>query len=158
MLADGDGEADIHLAADRDQGVGIEATVGLHRELSSGPAVAHPPHRKLRRKVPRVDGALTAQPMAPVVPPVRNTSVSSMQSPPASAEATRVSILSPVFARPGASPRSTWLVDEFPQTQVLGEGHRKEQPSIGHQAVVVEGDLNAVGVLMGEHLFAASGH
>ena len=67
------------------------------------------PHRKLRRKVPRVDGALTAQPMAPVVPPVRNTSASSMQSPPASAEATRVSILSPVFARPGASPRSTWL-------------------------------------------------
>ena len=41
------------------------------------------PHRKLRRKVPRVDGALTAQPMAPVVPPVRNTSASSMQSPPA---------------------------------------------------------------------------
>ena len=28
VLADGDGEADIHLAADRDQGVGIEATVG----------------------------------------------------------------------------------------------------------------------------------
>ena len=31
------------------------------------------PHRKLRRKVPRVDGALTTQPMAPAVPPVRNT-------------------------------------------------------------------------------------
>ena len=28
VLADGDGEADIHLAADRDQGVGIEAAVG----------------------------------------------------------------------------------------------------------------------------------
>ena len=27
------------------------------------------PHRKLRRKVPRVDGALTTQPMAPAVPP-----------------------------------------------------------------------------------------
>ena len=39
------------------------------------------------------------------------------------------------------------MVNGFPQTQVLGEGHRKEQPSIGHQAVVVEGDLNAVGVL-----------
>ena len=67
------------------------------------------PHRKLRRKVPRVDGALTTQPMALAVPPVRSTSASSMQSPPASADATRVSILSPVFARPGASPRSTWL-------------------------------------------------
>ena len=65
------------------------------------------PHRKLRRKVPRVDGALTTQPMAPAVPPVRNTLASSMQSPPASAEATRVSILSPAFARPGAFPRST---------------------------------------------------
>ena len=64
------------------------------------------PHRKLRRKVPRVDGALTARPMAPVVPPVCNTSASSMQSPPASAEVTRVEILSPVLARPGARPRS----------------------------------------------------
>ena len=39
------------------------------------------------------------------------------------------------------------VVDEFTQTQVLGEGERKEQPGIGHQAVVVEGDLNAVGVV-----------
>ena len=45
VLADGDGEADIHCAADRDQGVGIEAAVGPHRELSPGPAVAHPAHR-----------------------------------------------------------------------------------------------------------------
>ncbi len=37
VLADGDGEADIHLAADDDQGVGIEATVGPHRELSCKP-------------------------------------------------------------------------------------------------------------------------
>ena len=45
VLADGDGEADIHCAADRDQGVGIEAAVGAHRELSSGASVAYPPHR-----------------------------------------------------------------------------------------------------------------
>ena len=64
------------------------------------------PHRKLRRNVPRVDGALTTQPSAPAVPPVRNASASSMQSPPASAEATRVMILAPVLARPDASPRS----------------------------------------------------
>ena len=37
-------------------------------------------------------------------------------------------------------------VDELTQTQVLGEGHRKEQPGIGHQTVIVEGDLNPVGV------------
>ena len=64
------------------------------------------PHRKLRRKVPRVDGALTTQPMVPAVPPVRSTSASSMQSPPARAEATSVITLSPVLARPGARPRS----------------------------------------------------
>ena len=64
------------------------------------------PHRKLRRKVPRVDGALPTQPRAPAVLPVRNTSASSMQSPPASADATSVIILSPGFARPGALPRS----------------------------------------------------
>ena len=64
------------------------------------------PHRKLRRNVPRVDGALTVQPMAPAVPPARNASASAMQSPPASAEATRVTILSPVFAWPGAPPKS----------------------------------------------------
>ena len=44
-LADGDGEADIHPAADGDHGVGIEAAVGPHRELAPGSAVAHPPHR-----------------------------------------------------------------------------------------------------------------
>ena len=39
------------------------------------------------------------------------------------------------------------VVDEFTQTQVMGEGDREEQPGIGHQAVVVEGDLNAVGMV-----------
>ena len=43
-MADGDGEADIHLAADDDQGVGIEAAVGPHRELSCSPSMAHPAH------------------------------------------------------------------------------------------------------------------
>ena len=39
------------------------------------------------------------------------------------------------------------VVDEFTQTQVLGEGEREEQPCIGHQAVVVKGDLDAVGMV-----------
>ena len=54
-----------------------------------------------------MDGALTTQPMAPAVPPVRITSASLMQSSPARAEATSVITLSPVLARPGASLRST---------------------------------------------------
>ena len=45
VLANCDGEADIQLAAERDDGVGVEAAVGPHRELSPGPGVAHPPHR-----------------------------------------------------------------------------------------------------------------
>ena len=45
VLADGDGESDIHFAADRDQGVDIAAAVGPHRELPPGPTVAHPSHR-----------------------------------------------------------------------------------------------------------------
>ena len=48
---------------------------------------------------------------------------------------------------PRRSSEVNVVVDEFTQTQVLGQGDRKEQPSIGHQAVVVKGDLNAVGVL-----------
>ena len=45
VLPDGDGEADIQLAADRDDGVGEEAAVGPHGELSCGPGLAHPLHR-----------------------------------------------------------------------------------------------------------------
>ena len=39
------------------------------------------------------------------------------------------------------------VVDEFTQIQVLGQGDRQQQPRIGHQATVVEGDLDPVGVL-----------
>ena len=42
------------------------------------------------------------------VRPARSASASSMQSPPARAEATSVIILSPVLARPGARPRSKY--------------------------------------------------
>ena len=48
---------------------------------------------------------------------------------------------------PRRSSEVNVTVDAFTHTQELGEGYRKEQPSIGHQAVVVEGDLDAVGVL-----------
>ena len=94
-----------------------------------------------------MDGALIVPPRVRAVPPVRNASASSMQSPPASAEATSVIILSPAFARPGASPRSEALLDEFGQAEVVGQGGRKEQPGVGHQAAVVEGDLDPVGVV-----------
>ena len=64
VLADGDGGADLRLAADGDDGVGVEAAVGPHRELSRGTGVAHPTHR-LTQKVagaPSGVGAALAQP------------------------------------------------------------------------------------------------
>ena len=45
VLADGDGEAHVQLAANGYHAMGVEAAVGPHRELPAGPSVAHPPHR-----------------------------------------------------------------------------------------------------------------
>ena len=72
-----------------------------------------------------------------------------MQSPPASADATRVSVLSPVFAHPGSISQVQVLLYQLGKAEVQGQGGRKEQSSVGHQAVVVEGDLDAVGVACG---------
>ena len=63
VLADGDGVADIHLAADGDDGVGIEAAVGPHRELTSGAGVAHPSHRLAQE----VGGAATPNSVGPAL-------------------------------------------------------------------------------------------
>ena len=64
MLADGDGEADIQLAADGDHGVGIEAAVDPHRELSGGSGVAHSAHRLPQEvgRAPSGVGPALAQP------------------------------------------------------------------------------------------------
>ena len=45
VMADGDGVADIHLAADGDHAMSVEPAVGPHRESSTGPGVAHPAQR-----------------------------------------------------------------------------------------------------------------
>ena len=59
-----------------------------------------------------MDGALTVPPRVQAVPPVRNTSASSMQSPPASADATSVIILSHVeFHRRGRLDATITLHD-----------------------------------------------
>ena len=96
-----------------------------------------------------------APPRARAVPPVRNTSAAAMQSPPASADATSVIILSPVFARPVRAAKVEMVVDQLGQAQAPGQGGRKDQPGIGHQAVVVEGDADAVGVVAWQHLLGA---
>ena len=47
------------------------------------------------------------------------------------------------------------LPEELGQAKAQGEGGGKDQPGIGHQAVVVEGDLDAVGVVTWYHLSGA---
>ena len=58
----------------------------------------------------------------------------------ARAEATSVIILSPVLALTGPSPS----LYPLGQADMLGQVGQKDQPGIGHQAVVVEGDTDAV--------------
>ena len=104
------------------------------------------PHRKLRRKVPKVDGALTVPPRVQAVPPVRNTSASSMQSPPARAEATSVINLV-ARVRPTRGIAQVQVpVNQLGQAQVQGQRGGEDQPSIVDQAVIIEGDVDAVGV------------
>ena len=94
-----------------------------------------------------MEGALTTQPRVQAVLPVRNASASSMQSPPASAEVTRVEILSPGLARPGASPRSRCRSTSWGRPRCKARVAGRISPAIGHQAAVVEGDLDPVGVV-----------
>ena len=94
------------------------------------------PHRKLRRKVPSVDGALITQPMALAVPPVRNMSASSMQSPPARAcprenggrGHQRHHLVAGVGSARGPA-QVQMPVNQLGQAQMLGEGGRKDQPA-----------------------------
>ena len=64
--------------------------------------------------------------------------------PPASAEATKVIILSPMLARRIAQVEVP--VNQLGKAQMQGQGGCQDQPSVGHQAGIVEGDLDAVGV------------
>jgi len=38
-------------------------------------------------------------------------------------------------------------VHQFAQAQMMGQSDRQGQPSTGHQTVIIEGDLDAVGLL-----------
>ena len=69
-----------------------------------------------------------------------------MQSPPISAEATNVSIWSPTFAPTRRFSQVNVVVHQLTQTQVLGQSDRQKQSGVGHQAVIIEGDMDAVGL------------
>ena len=40
------------------------------------------------------------------------------------------------------------MVHQLAQSQVVGQGDRQQQSGIGHQAVVVEGDSDAIRVVV----------
>ena len=106
------------------------------------------PHRKLRRNVPRVDGALTTQPSAPAVPPVRKhvgvvDAVSSGQR----RSHQRHHLVAGVGSAWGATQVQV-PVNQLRQVQIPAQRGWQDQPSICHQAVVVEGDVDAIGVVI----------
>ena len=39
------------------------------------------------------------------------------------------------------------VVHQLDQSQMMGQGDRKDQPGIGHEAMVIEGKVDAVGLL-----------
>ena len=90
---------------------------------------------------------MTVPPRVRAVPPVRNASASSMQSPPASAEATKVITLSPVLARPGALPRSDALRTSWERPRWWARVTGSSSPALACQAGVVKRELDAVGVV-----------
>ena len=56
---------------------------------------------------------------------------------------------------PRRIPQVEVMVNQLTQAEIQGQCGRKDQPGIGHQAVVVEGYLDAVGVLKWQHLLGA---
>ena len=128
---------------------------GQQLASSPGPVGGHGPILMLRRKVPRVEGALAVKPSTRAVPPARSTGASSMQGPMARAEATRVITLSPTFARSWRAAEVEVLPDELGQAMEQGAAGGKDQPGIGHQAVVDKEDADTVGFVQWQHLLGA---
>ena len=244
VLADGDGEADIHPAAGGYHAMSVEAAVGPQGELPAGASVAHPPYR-LPQEVGGAAGgvgAALAQPghqhvagaggdgqqrvIAPLAGvamvsrpllvqsvgladgrvqvdgewrvagsrsglpcacqqlaahPVQLTDMAPAKAAQEGAQggwrldcaaqgagrppgAQRIGIVDAVAARQRGSDQRQQLVprvgpprraaevevtvDEFPQAQVPGEGGGKDQPGIGHQAVVIKDDADPVGIVL----------
>ena len=105
------------------------------------------PHRKLRRKVPqggwRLDRAAQGaggSPSAQHVGVVDAVAVSQRGGHQGH------NLVAGVGSAWGAAQAEA-LLDQLGQAQVLGQRGGKGQPGIGHQAVVIEGDADAVGMV-----------
>ena len=114
------------------------------------------PHRKLRRKVPRVGAqggwrfyrAAQGAGRRPGAQRIRVVdAVAARQR-----KGDQRQHLVPPVGPPWRAAEVEAMVDEFPQVQVPGEGARQEQAGIGHQAVVVKDDADPVGIVLWQHL------
>ena len=77
-----------------------------------------------------MDGALAAHPRTRSVPPARNASASSIQSPPASAEETSVAIFVSRVRPARCVAEVEVTVDELPQAEVFDERGRQQQARV----------------------------
>ena len=95
-----------------------------------------------------VDGALAVKPSTRAVPSVRNTSAS-VDAVVASQRRShqRDHLVAGVGSAWGATQVEV-PVNQLRQVQIPAQRGWQDQPSIGHQAVVVEGDLDAVGMVI----------
>ena len=104
------------------------------------------PHRKLRRKVPRVDGALTTQPNGASRPAgAQHVSVVDAVSSGQSRSHQRHHLVAGVGSAWGATQVQV-PVNQFGQAQMLAQRGWQQQPRIGRQAVIIKGNVDAVGV------------
>ena len=125
-----------------DGGVQVDGQRRVARSGPGGPRpcqqlAAHPiqladmPPPEAAQEGPQGGRRLDHAAQGPAVPPVRNTSASSMQSSPASADATRdIRILSPALARPGARPKSTWRSDSSPRPRRWASVTGRSSPAL----------------------------
>ena len=121
----------------------------------AGMAVKTWPQRNLRRKAPKVESALTVPPR--------------VQARPSGAQ--RMGVVDAVSASQRGSDQGhhlvagvgpVWgvtklqaLLHVLGKSEAVGQGGRKEHPGLGHQAVVVERDSDAVGVVAWQHQLGA---
>ena len=98
-----------------------------------------------------MDGALTVQARTLAVPPLRNASAPAMQCAAGQSGGHQCHQL---VAGVGPARGVTKLeepINQFAQTQAEGESGWQHQPGIGHQTVIVKGDLDEIRVLKWQH-------
>ena len=93
-----------------------------------------------RNNVPTVEGAYTPS-NSVFIPPLRSTSMSSMQSAPAHMPAITVASFGAGLAAPDlirGSAMWTFSAEQSRQPGLLGQRHHRHQPGTRHEIVIIE--------------------